>query len=285
VGGTIYDIDLADLNRDGVLDVVCAKGNVVVLYSLLTGALGSPVPLTTPVSISEHVCVADMNRDGFQDIVVNESDSYYVVWGAATSPFSTYQHTQLPWGTYDLHVAPMAANGIPYLMVAHNVQWLEIVSVSPSGVLAPVGGYQIGTNPLSMALGDMDRDGLLDVLSINTDNTVAINLRGAGTITAVETSSPAPRSARLHQNFPNPFNPSTTIRFTLPEKGRARLTVHDVRGRLVAVLADRELPRGEHSVPWHGTDAGGRAVSSGVYFYRLVTEEGSSQSKRMVVVK
>jgi len=85
-------------------------------------------------------------------------------------------------------------------------------------------------------------------------------------------------------NAPNPFNPSTTIRFTLPEAGHVTLAVYDVNGRLVRTLVGGPLAAGCHSVVWDGKDAMGRAVASGVYVYRLTAPQGVV-TKRMVLVR
>jgi len=85
-------------------------------------------------------------------------------------------------------------------------------------------------------------------------------------------------------NAPNPFNPSTTIRFTLPEAGQVTLAVYDIRGALVRDLVGRPLMAGAHSVVWDGYDAVGRPVASGVYFYRLTAAQGVV-TRRMVLVR
>lgn len=77
-----------------------------------------------------------------------------------------------------------------------------------------------------------------------------------------------PNQYVLQQNFPNPFNPSTTIRFSLPHETRVRVEVFDLLGRKVRTLLDEELPRGTHSLVW---DASQQA--SGVYYCRLQTKE------------
>ena len=88
----------------------------------------------------------------------------------------------------------------------------------------------------------------------------------------------------LHQNHPNPFNPSTTISYYLPERSRVRLVVYDVLGRVVTVLINREEGMGPHSVHWNGLDSGGSAVPAGLYLYRL--EAGKIRiSKKMIVVR
>jgi hypothetical protein len=86
-------------------------------------------------------------------------------------------------------------------------------------------------------------------------------------------SQPLPRTYRLHQNVPNPFNPSTTIAFEVPEGSadarHVHLNVYDVRGRLIRSLVDGVTSAGLHAATWDGTNGRGERVSSGVYFYRL----------------
>lgn len=89
---------------------------------------------------------------------------------------------------------------------------------------------------------------------------------------------------RLYPNQPNPFNPMTTIRFDLPAAGSVRLVVHDVAGRLVKVLAEREIPAGSHEVVWDGRDRSGRGAPSGAYFARLETNS-AREITRMTLVR
>lgn len=89
----------------------------------------------------------------------------------------------------------------------------------------------------------------------------------------------------LFQNQPNPFNPSTTIQFALPYDARIQLTVYDVTGREVARLADGERSAGTHRVSWDGANRDGAAVASGVYFYRLETDAGQAQQRRLVLLR
>ena len=92
----------------------------------------------------------------------------------------------------------------------------------------------------------------------------------AGTVTAAPI--PQPRSALL-QNSPNPFNPTTTIRFDVGSPGHVTLRIYDVGGRLVRTLVDRHLSGATHFVAWDGRDDAGLPAASGVYFYRLKTGE------------
>jgi FlgD Ig-like domain len=85
----------------------------------------------------------------------------------------------------------------------------------------------------------------------------------------------------LGQNHPNPFNPSTSIPFTLSTRGRVRIEIYNVSGQRVTLLDAGDVAAGPHSVMWNGRDVRGRAVASGVYFYRL---EGSADAPRKMVL-
>jgi hypothetical protein len=88
----------------------------------------------------------------------------------------------------------------------------------------------------------------------------------------------------LKQNFPNPFNPVTTITFSVPERGRAVLSVYNVKGELVQTLVDDVVSAGEVSVTWDATDRYGRQISSGVYFYRLRVGD-LEMSRKMILLR
>jgi hypothetical protein len=88
----------------------------------------------------------------------------------------------------------------------------------------------------------------------------------------------------LDQNVPNPFNPATEISFNLPRNGHASLKIYNVQGALVRVLLDEELAAGSQRVVWDGTGTNSQPVASGVYFYRLATEDGVLD-KRMLLIK
>jgi len=89
----------------------------------------------------------------------------------------------------------------------------------------------------------------------------------------------------LHQNVPNPFNPRTTISFTLPEARAVTLEIYDVSGHLVTRLFDGErFSSGTHTIDWNGLDGAGNAAASGIYLYRLQVGK-TSVSRKMVLLR
>lgn len=94
----------------------------------------------------------------------------------------------------------------------------------------------------------------------------------------------SPISMELYQNHPNPFNPTTTIAFTLPRREKVDLSVYNIEGKLVTNLLNEPLDEGSRQVTWNGTDSHGNPVSSGVYFYRLKAG-GKTLTKKMVLLK
>ena len=105
----------------------------------------------------------------------------------------------------------------------------------------------------------------------------------SGTVTHAGDAAPETGEV-LEQNSPNPFNPTTTIRYELGAPGHVMLRVYDLRGRVVRTLVDATRAAGPHSVEWNGRDDGGVRAASGVYFYRL-DAGGSVVSKKMVLVE
>ncbi len=93
-----------------------------------------------------------------------------------------------------------------------------------------------------------------------------------------------PKEVALHDNYPNPFNPATAITFELPQEAKVELSVYNLLGERVTTLTDSRMRAGIHRVTWAGRDDNGRDLPSGVYFYRLNTEE-KDITKRMVLIK
>ncbi|HEY5134041.1 MAG TPA: T9SS type A sorting domain-containing protein, partial [Candidatus Krumholzibacteriaceae bacterium] len=93
-----------------------------------------------------------------------------------------------------------------------------------------------------------------------------------------------PKATALMQNFPNPFNPVTTLTFDVAQAGSVTIQVYDVSGRLLATLLNARVEVGRHRVEWNGKNANGSLVPSGIYFYRMKTA-GYEATKKMILVR
>jgi hypothetical protein len=133
-----------------------------------------------------------------------------------------------------------------------------------AGTFADTSFYRIAT---------IDTDGYASGYS----NTTSVTL-----VTAID--DVASYSFQLYQNHPNPFNPTTFIRYEVNERTPVTLNVYDVQGRLVRQLVDTTREPGAYTAQWNGRNLNGESVSSGIYFYRL--QAGSEvQTKKMVMLK
>ena len=126
---------------------------------------------------------------------------------------------------------------------------------------------------------------------LTSDNGKEHLLEGTGEITVhsadrftLEKKEIIPIKYTLHQNFPNPFNPITTLRYDLPSDAFVTLTVFDLLGIEINQLVNATQKAGFKSVQWDGSDSMGRPVSAGVYMYRIETGN-FIQTKKMVLLK
>ncbi len=137
----------------------------------------------------------------------------------------------------------------------------------------------------SMPAGSND---FLKINGLTNSEISSVDLAAADGRTAMVSLAPSgatlPDGFTLYQNYPSPFNPITHIEFSLSAASDVRLMVYDLLGREVNTLIDSPLEAGRHTVSWNGRDQQGRLVSSGVYFYRLKTED-SEQTRKMILMK
>jgi hypothetical protein len=103
-------------------------------------------------------------------------------------------------------------------------------------------------------------------------------------LTAVDDEAVLPARLGLVGNYPNPFNPQTSILFDLPHQADVELAIYDVTGRRVVTLVQGKVAAGRHEAVWYGRDSGGHPVASGLYFSRLVSE-GEVLTRKMMLLK
>ena len=101
---------------------------------------------------------------------------------------------------------------------------------------------------------------------------------------SVEDETLEPLRTELLPAYPNPFNPTTTLTFTLDEPQKVTLEIYNIGGRKIITLLNQFIESGKHNVLWHGIDSDGKQVGSGVYFYRMKTAEYQN-IKKMILLK
>ena len=111
-------------------------------------------------------------------------------------------------------------------------------------------------------------------------NVVSVTIESVG----LADGSEIPKSYKIHQNHPNPFNPVTTLRYDLPEDGLVNITIYDMMGRVVKNLFNNHQPAGYKSIQWNATNNAGQPVSAGLYLYTIQASE-FMQTKKMILLK
>ncbi len=114
----------------------------------------------------------------------------------------------------------------------------------------------------------------------NADYHPSLTLTYEGNATHEEGIEPYEVTA---MNFPNPFNPETTIAYSIPKDSFVRVDIFDVRGRLINALSEGYQKQGQHTVTWNGVDESGKNVASGVYFYRMETIDRTEMRKMLLL--
>jgi len=210
------------------------------------------------------------------------------------------------WSTQGQHDLP-PGNGIALQPPYRATRWVFLEPLRPEKVLAEVGPGWIIETAQHSSEGDVT-DAVIggatpsmsagDTLSVHYTATVSGSSAPSWLIVMGRPSSGAtgtrvgsrrqdlstgvPRVFALHQNLPNPFEASTSIRFAVPVASWVRLDVYDLLGRRVRTLANAQFPPGEHQVEWNRRTASGALASPGLYFYRM--DAGQYREKRRMVI-
>ncbi len=196
-------------------------------------------------------------------------------------------------GTYAVALGSRPLNTVS---VTSTVSVPDKVSFTPASLEFTTLNWNVPQTITLQALRDADLNSDVVTITHNAANggydevdpanlVVVINDTASGAVTSAEDAEDTlPTDFALERNYPNPFNPSTDIAYALPRQVYVTLTVYDVSGREVRRLVDASQSAGRYQVRWDGTDAQGSPVRSGVYFYRLATEDWR-KTQSMVLLK
>lgn len=160
----------------------------------------------------------------------------------------------------------------------HNSYWDNKTSISA--------GFGFNFS-LKCQVTDSGSNTATDIHSVLVGSSLAKYSTNGNTM---ELQAQIPNEFITYPNYPNPFNPITSIRFGLPESGRAIISVYTITGQKVKTLLDEQLSAGYHQLLWDGTDQNGSKVTSGVYLYHITATSTSSdkvysKKRKMVLMK
>ncbi|HSG28794.1 MAG TPA: FG-GAP-like repeat-containing protein, partial [Candidatus Krumholzibacterium sp.] len=256
----------ADFDGDGVIDLAVARENYHVNVLLGVGDCTFVHEQEIDAGVWPRCILAgDVDEDEIPDITVlhsSASDSTLVLLGSGDGTFLPAPKVATPSGCHGGALRDLDGDGYADLAVSSN--GLAIYPGNGDGTF----GMPVIYSPQSLFVlaEDLDGDGYTDLAAVSAMVRVLTNITA---LTGDYPGLPHPADLISARNYPNPFNPVTTIRFYIPEPGRVVLRVYDAAGRLVDTLSDGFREAGTHDFVWDGKGSGGRGLCSGVYFLRI----------------
>lgn len=180
---------------------------------------------------------------------------------------------RVDWGGVELEFSNKMRNGIIESEVSMPADYDILISSGPFSIEA---GQSISPFMLAFAVGE-NLDDLKNAMNQAYQRSTLV-------LSVEEISGEVPDKYRLFNNYPNPFNPSTTIHYSLPEENTVSITIYDMLGRKVHELISQKKLVGNYSVEWNGDDNNGNLVGTGIYFYRIQAGD-FVKTKKMLLMK
>ncbi len=294
---SIYSaITLGDVNDDGLPDAIVGDLNGHFYFHQNTGSgffWDTEVLSFVALESWSVPRLVDMDEDGDLDIVAgNESGNLFYFENQGTPSIPDWIEVAGYFGGIDV-----GTNCVPTVGDLNMNNSLDVITGDMWGEVqffeniegiwledpTPVSGIT-GEQNTTPALADLDNDGDLDLALGNYDGTLNY-YENLHFIVDNDPELPQTNSYKLC-NYPNPFNPTTTISFSIPIECKVDLSVYNIKGQKVKTLiAFPNGSLGTRSVVWNGTDENNQPVSSGIYFYKLKVNSKTEAVKKMTLIK
>lgn len=283
--GAIVTVELGDVNVDGVVNILDIQEVARIIVDL-------PVDSIPPLAVKR--LIADLFKDGNTNIL----DLNLIIEKSLGNPpldLETGQaiatevliHSLVSVGGIQFDTSPGGLTGVVLAPAAQHMSLvfgnhrILIFGTGESAQMVLPGNGLIAT--LESGVEQIVSDPIVgDTWGRPLPVELAGNKLVVGSTTSIQDES-LPRKYELLQNFPNPFNPTTNIRFSLAEKGNINLAIYNILGQKIRTLIDGSREAGAYEVLWDGRNDAGLSVSSGVYLYRLKVNGFSKVLKLMVL--
>ena len=240
------------LSSNGSYDIFVAKMNGAGNWLWVTNAGGS-------------------DYDRGLDIAIDDNDNSYIIGRfQTTATFGSYSLTS--YGEWDIVVAKVDGAG----------NWLWASKAGGSG-LDHGRSIAIDDNGNSYVTGSFNETATFGFCSLTSSGSRDIFVAKLSCSVFAENEI-IPTELGL-SNYPNPFNPTTTISFSIPEDSKVELSIYNIKGQKIKSLLNNQITAGEHSIIWNGEDASGEKVSSGVYLYKLNVNGKIEAVKKCLLLK
>jgi len=246
-----------DQNQSQDIALVDIMGNFYIFNQELNLLPGWPV--STNTLFTNPPLAVDIDNDGFTDLVCF----------SAQSNLYAFHNDALPIGISPYNISII--NNTPGLIVdIDDDSDFEAICGNSFGVTAVDIPYSKGsTTPWFQYRGNLHRTGFSGDNIVNSNDNCNVNYL----------------KNYLADNYPNPFNPSTTISFNIRKSDIVNLSIFNIKGQKVKTLTNEEYKKGEHSLIWNGKNDSNRDVSSGVYFYKLNVGGKTVNVKKCLLMK
>ncbi len=255
---------MGDVDGDGQLEILIGDNNGALHVFNANGQPQSGFPISTGGAISGSPVIGDIDGDGVPDIVIGSSDGFIYAYNGQGQALHNFPIPTISGGSI------VGSPGLADLDGDGDVE--IVVGVRSPGNNLEVIDYKDETSDDNFPWPFYGRD-------------IFRTASYGDFITGVEDDAiSSPIIFELLSNYPNPFNGSTIISFTIPTASDAELSIFDLLGRKIKTVISDGLEAGAHEFVWDGSDNSGNAVASGVYFYSLKYGENSI-TKRMVMLK